>query len=81
MCVALWLWGLSALNPISDHKENVNKFQKGEVLEAIFFASNPISLETSYKDTELKKALPNLVGPVRCQMLSVAVISSIELLQ
>lgn len=64
MCVVLWLWALTAFSHISDHKENFNKFQKGEVLEAIFFASNTINLETLYQDTELKKALPNLVEPV-----------------
>lgn len=49
ICVVLWLCSLTALNHMSDHKENFNKFQKGEVLEAIFFASNPIKLEPSYK--------------------------------
>lgn len=45
--VLLWLWAFTELNHVIGHKENINKFQKVEVLEAMFFAHHPIKLEIS----------------------------------
>lgn len=38
---------LTASSYVTDHKENLNQFQKEEILEAIFLAANLIKLEIS----------------------------------